>query len=283
MDSITVDLRITSRCNMSCNFCHGAPRGLSDPSFHEVADSIEKIRSAGVNRLVISGGEPLIRKDVAQILEAAYNAGFETYLSTNGLKLLSMYAQVAPYLTWIGLPLDGSTAEMNARMSRSPRLLENTLDILRFFKREPPSHRVKVGTVVSRINIGDILSIGQLLFESSDIIPVDVWRLYDFAPRGEGLVNRSAHQLTASQFKFATSSAQMRFGRDRVLPLSNEDHDNSYFFINPDLSIVTAEGEHFPYLGSLKELSSKQLKALLEKHFRVAERSRRNRQWVKSP
>ncbi|HDQ16734.1 MAG TPA: radical SAM protein [Candidatus Vogelbacteria bacterium] len=278
MFKLTIDLRVTSACDMCCNFCHGAPKGLEDSSIEIIEVVIKKLKEAGVGRIVISGGEPLMRQDTPEIILLAKSIGFDVYLSTNGYRF-DRYHEFSHLIDWIGIPLDGSTTTVNLEMSRGVRLFTSTSSILSFFHTNKPAHGVKVGTVVSAINIADILNIGNLLFESSRLYPPDVWRLYDFVPRGKGFTSQHSHSVTPQQFTEVSQAAIARFG-ERVSPLSNEDHDNSYYFVNPDMSLVTACGNTFPYLCDLKTVSVKELSRLFETTKITKKKSRRNRQWI---
>lgn len=275
----TVDFRIIGTCHMRCPFCHGAPKDMPGESFDQVAQALEKLRNAGVDRLVLSGGEPLLRKDIAQVIKLANSLGFEIYLSTTGTMLFLHYEQIKVHLSWLGLSLDGSNDDVNFKMGRNKGHFEKTISILKYFLENPPPHRIRVGTVVSRKNLDDIINIGEKLFFDPNIYSPNVWRLYDFAPRGDGKINKKDYAISSQEFAKTVQDAKSVFG-DIVSPLSNEDHDSSYFFVEPDLAIVTAEGEEFPCLGNLKTLSSEELRALFQTRKIISHKSLRNRQWM---
>ncbi len=83
---------ITHQCNLNCFYCSD---GLGNPF---KADPIPEmstedtmkmiwILSKSSNTLDITGGEPLLRQDLEQILSAAKNCGMRTMLNTNGIGL----------------------------------------------------------------------------------------------------------------------------------------------------------------------------------------------------
>lgn len=276
---LTVDLRVTSHCDMDCSFCHGAPKGIVDSPVSDVLKALDRLKLVGVERVVISGGEPMVRKETPDIIRHAASLGFSVYLSTNGLWFAEKYPLIEDYLDWIGLPLDGTSVEMNKRMTRKPRVFESTLSILGYLKdRKNLKHKVKVGTVVSRINIDDILGIGHLLFEQEWYQP-DVWRLYQFAPRGVGKSNEAVHEISDERFHKIVDLARSTFG-SKVSPLSNEDHDFSYFFLNPDMNLVTASRYEFPELGNILNMSETELSDLFDRKLDISQRGRSNREWL---
>ena len=82
-------LHVTQRCNLRCRFCYSEDNGrnaLPDPSAESLVAAIKLVASMGARRLVISGGEPLLRPDLPGLAGAARDAGLkETVVLTNGL------------------------------------------------------------------------------------------------------------------------------------------------------------------------------------------------------
>lgn len=92
------DLRIsvTDRCNFRCIYC--MPKSVFDKDYPYLARSallsfeeIERIArlfvAHGVNKLRITGGEPLLRKNVEQLIERLARLPVEITLTTNGVLL----------------------------------------------------------------------------------------------------------------------------------------------------------------------------------------------------
>ena len=194
-----VDMQVTGKCNLSCDFCDGAPKEYSGVVLSDIKRCIDKLVKAGLTTLNISGGEPLVRKDISEILEHAYSHNLEVYLSTNGLLLYRYLEKIFPYIKTLGLPLDGSTSEMNQKMTRGEKQRDATVGWLRYFKENPPSFLVKVGTVISAININDLLNIGNVIYDPNVYSP-DVWRLYEFTPLGDGIYRKERHEISPQKF-----------------------------------------------------------------------------------
>ncbi len=84
-------LEVTQRCNLQCPVCYansGTPRN-ADPSLQEIATSLDTLlHHAGAVNVQLSGGEPTMRDDLADIITLAKNKGFSfVQLNTNGLRL----------------------------------------------------------------------------------------------------------------------------------------------------------------------------------------------------
>ena len=80
----TQSLVVTRRCNQRCGFCDRVAPGSSDPTFAELVLRIDAAVLAGATRLVITGGEPLLRRDLVELVARARAAGvLEVELQTN--------------------------------------------------------------------------------------------------------------------------------------------------------------------------------------------------------
>ena len=88
-------ISITNRCNVRCFYCHHD--GILPQSYEMTPDEIYKVSKVaadiGVRKIRLSGGEPLIRDDIIEIVEKIASIGFKDIaLTTNGT-LLGKYAQ----------------------------------------------------------------------------------------------------------------------------------------------------------------------------------------------
>jgi|GEM_PF-335814 uncharacterized radical SAM superfamily Fe-S cluster-containing enzyme/SAM-dependent methyltransferase len=86
-------VEVTSRCNLSCGVCFASTagaRGSDDPSLETIADEFATIiRNGGAARPVqLSGGEPTIRRDLAQVVRMGREMGLKHIeVNTNGVLL----------------------------------------------------------------------------------------------------------------------------------------------------------------------------------------------------
>ena len=84
-----VEIDVTSRCNACCPFCFQGEHLAQDDelSFDSMIVLLDKLREMGTYYIGFSGGEPFIREDFVDILEAAKKRGFRLSLITNGTAL----------------------------------------------------------------------------------------------------------------------------------------------------------------------------------------------------
>ena len=87
-------ISVTDRCNLRCQYCMPEPEYVWLPrenilSFEEIATLTDAFTDAGVNRLRITGGEPLLRRDLPVLVEALASRpkGADLALTTNGVLL----------------------------------------------------------------------------------------------------------------------------------------------------------------------------------------------------
>ena len=92
---ISLRITITNRCNENCIYCHHD--GMISSKDEMTADEIYKIckiaKKLGVKKIRLSGGDPLVRKDIVEIVEKIGSLNFKDIsLTTNGV-LLEKYAK----------------------------------------------------------------------------------------------------------------------------------------------------------------------------------------------
>lgn len=87
-------LSVTHRCNLNCFYCHG--EGQEKKGFEMSLEEIEMIcelaKALGIYKVKLTGGEPLLREDIAEIVAAAAKHMYEVSITTNGI-LFGRYAE----------------------------------------------------------------------------------------------------------------------------------------------------------------------------------------------
>ncbi len=102
-----LDVKITYRCNCRCRFCNLWKRKeLNELTLEEHKSLIRQARQMGVRMVSYEGGEPLLRKDLPQILQYANRQDMIVHVNTNGLLLEEKAASIAPHLDEISVSLD---------------------------------------------------------------------------------------------------------------------------------------------------------------------------------
>lgn len=82
---LEVTIELTHRCNFRCKHCYlPAHREADNLSSARTLELLEELDAMGTMRLVLSGGEPLLRPDWPAIARRARNLGFILHIYTNG-------------------------------------------------------------------------------------------------------------------------------------------------------------------------------------------------------
>ncbi len=104
----SVTLNVTTACNLHCSYCEIPSHALQEPSME---DLVRLVRSLGDRTIHfnLTGGEPLLRKDLGVLVDAIKNLPGPTYLTlfTNG-KLLSKRKEVLERIDETFISFDGS-------------------------------------------------------------------------------------------------------------------------------------------------------------------------------
>ena len=92
---LSLRITITNRCNVNCIYCHHD--GMKSSKNEMTPDEIHKIsqiaKRIGVRKMRLSGGEPLVRKDIVEIVSKINSVGFKDIsMTTNGI-FLERYAK----------------------------------------------------------------------------------------------------------------------------------------------------------------------------------------------
>lgn len=88
-DLNSVRISVTQRCDLACFFCHkeGEPSVKDEMSIEEIVSITRMACKLGMRRVKLTGGEPLLREDLSQIVSGIANYAEEVALTTNGVQL----------------------------------------------------------------------------------------------------------------------------------------------------------------------------------------------------
>lgn len=127
---------------------------------------LDNAAELGALSVSFTGGEPLIRKDLPELVARAHQTGLHTSLSTNGLLLNGDRLEhlLAAGIDTIYLSLDGATAETNDRLrgvsGSYDRVLNAAQTVLSRQQRSQP--RVFFNMTISRANMRELSQVAEL-------------------------------------------------------------------------------------------------------------------------
>lgn len=158
-------LSLTERCNLACTYCHPVGRDEVVPeelTWDEILFAVRTlVEKAGVRKIRLTGGEPLMRRDLAEGLTRLgalrRELPFELAMTTNGVHLASwLPALVEAGVSSINVSVDSLDPERFKAISRFGAL-PAVLEAVRLA--EETGIRVRLNMVVLRdMNLGEVES-----------------------------------------------------------------------------------------------------------------------------
>jgi MoaA/NifB/PqqE/SkfB family radical SAM enzyme len=89
----SVDVFVTSRCNLKCVHCFAARQESVDMPSENLKSIFDQLEKMGVLEVRINGGEPLLHPDIGKILPMLEHRRFRKVILTNGTLLTDEIAQ----------------------------------------------------------------------------------------------------------------------------------------------------------------------------------------------
>lgn len=124
---LLVVLSVTNRCNLRCIYCFGqyGEREVNDFATEELLNIIDELSQMGTKIVSISGGEPLLRDDIGEIIKAVKRKKMICLMNTNGLLIERHFASLRE-LDTICIGFDGNEVEndLNRGKGSFKRIIE---------------------------------------------------------------------------------------------------------------------------------------------------------------
>lgn len=213
-----VMIEVEPKCNFDCRFCFNkisfAKRGRNIKPFSTgyVKKIIDGIAKAGVKIVRFTGGEPMLRKDIFELLRYAKNKGLETRLNTNGSLLDERSVKkLAGLVDNILIPIESHDGRTEEELCGFPGSLEKKIKAIRLLKKAGIPV-VRAGSVAGRDVISNFDKLARLILS----LPVDEWEFYRPASAGDQLI------LSGADFnELADKIFRLRSRTDKIVCIAN--------------------------------------------------------------
>ena len=187
----------TLRCGLRCEHCLAVSRdsGFSDMPLEEVRGLIDEIASMGVREFLVTGGEPLAREDLGEVIEHLGCRGVSWTLNTAAMPTKALRAAVERNKPgFVAVSLDGPEAVHDAFRGRAGAW-DEALEAIRYFK-SLAAVRVCAGTTVTSRNYDHLDETFHLVATSG----ADQWGIHLLVPEGRA-ADRPDLFLSKAQLK----------------------------------------------------------------------------------
>lgn len=219
---------LTYRCPLQCPYCSNPLDFSQQGTELSTAEWIEVFRQArelGAAQLGFSGGEPLVRQDLAELIAAARGLGYYTNLITSGIGLTE--ARIAEFadagLDHIQISFQAADEEVNNLLAGSRKAFAQKLAMARAVKAH--GYPMVLNFVTHRHNIDNIERIIELCLElEADFVELATCQFYGWAE-----LNRAGLLPTRAQLERAEHITLQ--WRDK---LAAEKHPCKLIFVTPD-------------------------------------------------
>jgi radical SAM protein len=177
---------VTQACDLACLHCRATAQPARHPLELSTAEGfqlIEQIREFGQPLLVLTGGDPLKRPDLFELIRYGVDRGLRVTLTSSGTPLLTRTAvrqlQKAG-LARLAISLDGSAAAIHDRFRGVEGSFVWTLNGIHYA--HEAGLPVQVNTTVTRHNVHDLEALSQLLRG----LGIVLWSVFFLVPTGRG-------------------------------------------------------------------------------------------------
>ncbi len=180
-----LDFNITNRCNFRCIHCCFQSGEIMPEEFsvEKITTVLQEFKNLGGQRIDITGGEPLTRPDLEEIISVAKKLELKIELVTNGSLLTATKLKKFKTLgvDGVAISMDGSCHEIYRKIrpitkTTYDRIIENIKTCVKL------GFYTKINTVVFKSNFKDLISINDRCLEWG----VQEQGFYYFTPVGRG-------------------------------------------------------------------------------------------------
>jgi pyrroloquinoline quinone biosynthesis protein E len=219
---------LTYRCPLQCPYCSNPldfARSHDELSTAEWIEVFRQAREMGAAQLGFSGGEPLVRQDLVELIEAARGLGYYTNLITSGIGLteekIASFAEAG--LDHIQISFQAADEEVNNLLAGSKKAFAHKLEMARAVKKH--GYPMVLNFVTHRHNIDNIEQIIRLCIElEADFVELATCQFYGWAE-----LNRAG--LLPSKEQLVRAERITNEWRDK---LAAENHPCKLIFVTPD-------------------------------------------------
>ncbi|MDO8588196.1 MAG: radical SAM protein [Armatimonadota bacterium] len=223
----TATLQITAKCQADCEHCSAARhkyQARTEMTADQWKSVIRQTEDLGVVNVVFTGGEPLLRKDIYELISWVRKDEANAMMFTNGLLLTEENVKklVDAGLFSLNVSIDSPDPESHDRLRRVPRCFERAIEGLNRAKEAGLIVGISTYATPERLHSGEV---AQMIELARDVGAHEL-TVFDVVPTGR-LLQQDAALLLSESDKQEIIRIEQEWNRKRELP-----HIISQSFIN---------------------------------------------------
>jgi radical SAM protein len=189
---------VTQACDLACVHCRASAQPDRHPMELSTAEGkhlIDQIAALKVPVFVLTGGDPIKRPDLFELIGHAHSAGVRVSLTPSATPLLTRDIVVRlkdAGLARLAVSMDGASAETHDAFRGMSGSFARTLDAVRWANEI--SLPVQINTTFSRRNIAEINDLVALM----ESLQITLWSVFFLVPTGRGKLD---DLLNADEFE----------------------------------------------------------------------------------
>lgn len=219
---------------------------------------LENLISIGVGKISFVGGEPLLYKHLFELVNygKSLDNSVQYSITTNAVLLAAFDEQngfdintgliekIADLFDWITFSMDAPTDKMQAEMGRNLQHVSRVFAILDYINSVNCNLKIKINTVVSKINVNSLENMIPLL-ESHKI---NRWKLFKFLPsRGVALSNKTMFEISTQDYQRCINELMAK-SHINITYNSDLDFQKTYITINSNGYLSVYDGNKYNLL-----------------------------------
>lgn len=153
---------VTMECNLKCKFCtYWRERRKDEMDLEEIKGIVGQAKELGVGMYCVTGGEPLLRSDIVEILRSASSENMITSLVTNGVLLANKISDIGPYLNFLTISIDTLNSDKYKNLRRYDCLDKVLASVDKYIevKDDFPGMNVNINSVLMEETLNDMVDL----------------------------------------------------------------------------------------------------------------------------
>lgn len=281
-----VKMKVFYGCNLKCEMCNHWRATREIPvSMARFEAIIRELGELGTKKIHISGGEPMLRPQIPDLVEFASSLGIKVTMTTNGTLVDKAKAKrlVEGGLRGVNISIDSPLRKMHEKIRGVEGSFKATTKAVAIFQRYKHKGKlsIRINTVVSRTNYLSLETLPDLAYELGadgiNLIPVDdhcgeilSMRKKDIALFNEAIAPKIAERAMTlglivsdeEAFPFGRTEAEVRLGRAGRYAFGYYDKNPCYapwthslIDFNGNVYVCCMTRERIPPIGNIKNQS----------------------------